>query len=189
MTKTKTSPVVRERQILELLRDKGSASIQELAETLSVSTMTIHRDLARLENMGRIKKQHGGASLAEETPSEDQCAMCGKSNQGKKVFIIYVANGEQKHACCAHCGLMLLTVTKGAWQSMTMDFLHGHMVSANQAIYLIGCDLTVCCVPTILTFGSRTEAERFQTGFGGKLASMDETIHYLMGTHHEEPHP
>lgn len=189
MTKAKTSPVARERQILELLRDKGSASIQELAETLSVSTMTIHRDLGRLENMGRIKKQHGSASIAEEAPGDDLCAMCGKSNQGKKVFIIHLANGEQKHTCCAHCGLMLLTVTKGAWQSLTMDFLHGHMVSANQAIYLIGCDLTVCCVPTILTFGSRTEAERFQAGFGGKLASMDETIHYLMGTHHEESHP
>ncbi len=185
---TKTSPVERERQILDLVRKHGSVSIQELAEALSVSTMTIHRDLDRLENRGHIIKQHGRASLVEETAREDLCAMCGKSNRGKRVFIIYLSNGEQKNACCAHCGLMLLTVAKGAWQSMTMDFLHGHMVSANQAIYLIGCDLTVCCVPTILTFGSRTEAERFQSGFGGKLASMDETIHYLMGTRHEGPH-
>jgi biotin operon repressor len=189
MTKTKTSPVARERQILELLRDKGSASIQELADALSVSTMTIHRDLRRLENTGHIRKQHGGASLAEEPPREDVCAMCGKPNRGKNNFIIYLASGEQKNTCCAHCGLMLLTVIKGAWQSMTMDYLHGHMVSANQAIYLIGCDLVVCCVPTILTFGSRTEVERFQSGFGGKLASMDETIQFLMGAHHNEPHP
>ena len=63
---------------------------------------------------------------------------------------------------------------------MTMDFLYGHMISANQAIYLIDCDLKVCCVPTILTFGSQQEAERFQIGFGGKLASMDEAIQFLL---------
>lgn len=108
--------------------------------------------------------------------------MCGKPTHGKKIFIIYLANSEQKTACCAHCGLMLLATAKGAWQSLTMDFLHGHMVSANQAIYLIGCNLTICCVPTILTFGSRQEAERFQTGFGGKLASMDEAALSLLGT-------
>jgi nitrous oxide reductase accessory protein NosL len=67
---------------------------------------------------------------------------------------------------------------------MTLDYLHGHMISANQAIYLIGCDLNICCVPTILSFGSRQEALRFQTGFGGELTSMDEAIQHLMGTQH-----
>lgn len=186
---TKIPPAEREKQIVDLLTAKGSASIEELAQACSVSTMTIHRDLARLESMGRIQKRHGGATLAESKTSTSACAMCGKITSAKQAFIIHLTNGEQKHTCCAHCGLMLLTVIKGAWQSMTMDFLHGHMVSANQAVYLIGCDLTICCVPTILTFGSHTEAERFQTGFGGKLAGMDETIHYLMGTHHEEPNP
>ena len=71
---------------------------------------------------------------------------------------------------------------------MTMDYLHGHMISANQAIYLIGCDLIVCCIPTILTFGSRQEAERFKTGFGGTLASMDDAIQHLMGMGHEMQH-
>lgn len=178
----KTSLTDREKQILELLKKQDSVSIQELAETLSVSTMTVHRDLNRLEKMRHIIKRHGSAALtgSETNPTKSPCDMCGKSTEGKKVFIIYLTNGEQKVACCAHCGLMLLTVTKGAWQSMTMDYLHGHMISANQAIYLIGCDLNVCCVPTILTFGSREEATRFQTGFGGRLATMEETIRFLL---------
>lgn len=171
----------RETRILDLLKKKGSASIDELAEACSVSRMTIHRDLNRLEELGRIRKRHGSASLAGMETEENSCAMCGKSTVRKKVFIIYLAGGEQQSTCCAHCGLMLLSVTKGAWQSMTMDFLHGHMISANQAIYLIDCDLIVCCVPTILTFGSSPEAERFQRGFGGKLASMDKAIQFLLG--------
>lgn len=184
MNPEKSTPEDREKKILELIRQKGSVSIQELADMLSVSTMTIHRDLNRLEKKGQVRKWHGGASLAGDELGEGTCAMCGKSTQEKKVFIIYLSDGGQKVTCCAHCGLMLLTVTKGAWQSMTMDYLHGHMVSANKAVYLIGCDLTVCCIPTILTFGSRQEAEQFQTGFGGTLASMDDAIQHLMGMGH-----
>ena len=177
-----TPATEREKLILERLKKKGNVSVQELAEALSVSTMTIHRDLNQLEEKGQIRKRHGGASLVlnENDQVQSPCAMCGKSTVGRKVFIIYLSKGEQRSACCAHCGLMLLTVTKGAWQSMTMDFLHGHMISANQAIYLIGCDLNVCCVPTILTFGSHEEAVRFQSGFGGKITSMDEAIQFLL---------
>jgi len=188
MTTTKPTSADREKQILDLIKKKGNVSIQELAGTLSVSTMTIHRDLNRLEEKGLVRKRHGSASLAGNELGEGACAMCGKSTHDRRVFIIYLSNGEQKTTCCAHCGLMLLTVIKGAWQSMTMDYLHGHMVSANKAVYLIGCDLTVCCIPTILTFGSRQEAECFQAGFGGTLASMDEAIQYLMESGHGEQH-
>jgi DeoR/GlpR family transcriptional regulator of sugar metabolism len=183
---TKLSPAERERQILNLITSRGSASIEELAQACSVSTMTIHRDLQRLEKMGRIQKRHGGAIVAESIVSHSACAMCGKTSSGKQTFIIHFKQGDPKHACCAHCGLMLLSASQDVWQAMTMDFLHGHMISAGQAIYLIGCDLNVCCVPTILTFGAQTEAERFQSGFGGTLANMEEAIHSLLGAHPKE---
>lgn len=176
---TKLPPAERERQILDILQARGSASIEELAQACSVSTMTIHRDLQRLENMGRIQKRHGGAILADHKTSETTCAMCGKVTSGKQTFIIHLAGGGQKNACCAHCGLMLFNASKDAWQAMTMDFLHGHIISAHQAIYLLNPDINICCVPTILTFGSRLEAERFQKGFGGTLAGMEEAIRYI----------
>jgi len=183
---TKLSPAERERQILNLITTRGSASIEELAQACSVSTMTIHRDLQRLEKMGRIQKRHGGAIVAESIVSHSACAMCGKTSSGKQTFIIHFKQGDPKHACCAHCGLMLLSASQDVWQAMTMDFLHGHMISAGQAIYLIDSDINVCCVPTILTFGSQTEAERFQSGFGGTLATMEQAIHSLLGIHPQE---
>ena len=65
---------------------------------------------------------------------------------------------------------------------MTADFLHGHIVSAGQAVYLLESELTVCCVPSVLSFGSRAEAERFEKGFGGRLANLKETMRFLHET-------
>jgi DeoR family transcriptional regulator, copper-sensing transcriptional repressor len=44
--------------------------------------------------------------------------------------------------------------------------------------------LNICCVPSVLTFGSRQEAEKFQKGFGGQLLGMDETVKHLQGMMH-----
>ena len=103
------------------------------------------------------------------------------------LFIVRAANGEQKRACCAHCGLMIHSQTQDAAQSLTADYLHGHIISATQAIYVLGSDLNICCVPSLLSFGSKQDAEKFQKGFSGTLANMEEAIHYLHGMMHAHP--
>ncbi len=50
------------------------------------------------------------------------------------------------------------------------------MVSANQAVYVVGSDLNVCCVPSALSFGSQQEAEKFSKGFGGRVVNMKEAL-------------
>jgi biotin operon repressor len=167
----------REKKIIELLQKQGSTSIQELAEACGVSSMTIHRDLDKLAEAGIVQKKHGGAALATQSPAG--CAMCGKPTSERTVFIVQLESGEQKRACCAHCGLMIQNHTKGVQQSLTADYLRGHILSAGQAVYLLGSEMAVCCIPSVLTFGSRLDAERFQKGFGGKIANMQEAIEYL----------
>ena len=95
--------------------------------------------------------------------------MCNKPASERTVFIVQFENGEQKRACCAHCGLMIHSQSKKVWQSLTVDYLHGHMVSASQAFYVIGSELSICCVPSILSFGSQQEAEKFQKGLAADL--------------------
>ena len=68
---------------------------------------------------------------------------------------------------------------EGVLQSMTADFLHGHMISATQAYFVVQSALNICCVPSILSFGSKQEAESFTKGFGGKVANLKEAIHFL----------
>lgn len=173
----------REQKILEILEKQGSASIQQLVEELGVSNMTVHRDLNRMVEAGYIQKKHGGAVLAKNSPSmqEFSCSMCNKLSSGRTVFIVQFENGDTKRACCAHCGLMIQSVSKKVKQSLTADYLHGRIVNANQAVYLVGSELNICCVPNILTFGSKLDAEKFQKGFGGKLINMEEAAKFLHG--------
>lgn len=178
------SSLDRETKILEYLKENGKASIQDLVEAFGVSNMTIHRDLNKLVEAGQVQKKHGGVVLADRASQlaagAGACDMCGKPIPERTLFLLNLENGEQKRACCSHCGLMMIqSRTDQAWQSLTVDFLHGHMVSTTQAFYLFGSDVSVCCVPSILSFGSRQDAEKFQKGFGGMLVNMDEAVQHL----------
>jgi DeoR family transcriptional regulator, copper-sensing transcriptional repressor len=181
-----STSIDREKKILELLQKQGSASIQELVEAFGVSNMTIHRELDKLAEAGVIQKKHGGVLLVTQSLVENahQCVMCNKPISERTVFIVQLENGEQKRACCAHCGLMIQSQSKDALQSLTADYLHGHIISANQAIYILGSDLTICCVPSVLSFGSQQDADKFQKGFGGTIANIEEAIQYLHGMMH-----
>lgn len=56
---------IRQRQakIVEIIRKKERAAVDELAAVLDISRETIRRDLTDLANSGKIRKIHGGATL------------------------------------------------------------------------------------------------------------------------------
>jgi DeoR/GlpR family transcriptional regulator of sugar metabolism len=56
----------RNSQILQLLRQQGHVSVDELSQRLAVSQMTVRRDLQDLEDLGLISRYYGGASLRPE---------------------------------------------------------------------------------------------------------------------------
>jgi hypothetical protein len=145
--------------------------------------MTIHRDLDKMVEAGHVLKKHGGVILASKTTSQHEhlCAMCNKPVRDRTIFILQFENGEKKYACCAHCGLMLQRETTKVKLCLTADYLHGHIVSASLAHYILGCELNICCVPSILSFGSLQDAEKFQKGFGGKLLNMEKAIKLMHG--------
>ena len=53
----------RQKEILEILYQKGSVSVAELAKTLYVTEMTVRRDLIEMEKGGFLRRYRGGAVL------------------------------------------------------------------------------------------------------------------------------
>lgn len=60
----------RRKLIFDLLARDGHESIEALAQAMGVSSMTIRRDLAQLEEHGQIRRTHGGAMAISENLGE-----------------------------------------------------------------------------------------------------------------------
>lgn len=54
---------IRREKILELLRENGNCTVQELSKIFNVTLPTIRQDLENLEKEGAITRQHGGAYI------------------------------------------------------------------------------------------------------------------------------
>ncbi|MEF3304577.1 DeoR/GlpR family DNA-binding transcription regulator [Paenibacillus sp. GYB003] len=56
-------------KIVQLVNERGSIRVTELAELCDVTEETIRRDLDRLEQAGRLRRSHGGAvSVKDQQP-------------------------------------------------------------------------------------------------------------------------
>jgi hypothetical protein len=58
------------------------------------------------------------------------------------------------------------------------------MVNGRTASYIAAPAITVCCTPTLLAFEDVEDAQRFQTGFGGRLLTLEEATAYLQAEMH-----
>jgi len=177
------TPAVRQRHIIELLDARQSLTIRELAAELGVSAMTIHRDLNVLAGSGQLVKTRGGAVLPSRATGRDaapgSCAMCNRPVPERTAVILRSEQRGRMAACCPHCGLALLEHDASPGLMLVTDFLYHQMVSANDASYLVGSEVTSCCTPGILAFVNRGDAERFRKGFGGKVMGLAEVRHAL----------
>jgi len=59
---------MRRNKIMEIIVEKGEASVEELSDKLEVSEVTIRRDLDRLQRNGLIVRHHGGALAVTPNP-------------------------------------------------------------------------------------------------------------------------
>lgn len=59
------SDLVRQKQIVELLRDRSFASVRELQERLGVSAATVRRDIDKIDESGAARKVYGGVSAID----------------------------------------------------------------------------------------------------------------------------
>lgn len=55
----------RQNKILNILKEKKSANVRELARLLFVSEATVRRDLSEMQKLGLLERSHGGAILPD----------------------------------------------------------------------------------------------------------------------------
>lgn len=85
--------IERREHILSYLRQHEYANVEQLAEILSVSSMTVRRDLNKLEEQNLIKRIHGGATISQfinAQPDIEQRKQ--ESADEKRMIAAYAAN-------------------------------------------------------------------------------------------------
>ncbi len=58
---------LRHTAIIDLLKQQGKAKVEELSERLSVSEVTIRKDLTKLEEQGLLERIHGSAIISQRS--------------------------------------------------------------------------------------------------------------------------
>ena len=80
-------PAGRRAGILSEIKDKGFASVEELAAKFDVSVITIRRDLDQLESDGVIERTHGGAIYTKHVAVESSYREKNSLNHEIKTLI------------------------------------------------------------------------------------------------------
>ena len=81
----------RHNKILDILEKRSSASVHYLAQALYVSEPTIRRDLAALQEQGKIRRTFGGAVLSDMINKEGPFALREHENRRAKDAIARMA--------------------------------------------------------------------------------------------------
>ena len=157
----------RQREILKLVTEKGILSVEEIQQALGISQATTYREFQTLVRLGLAAKAPGGIRQIEVPLSH--CIQCRKEINFRAAFFIEQVDGKQASACCPHCGLMFLSRRTDISTVLATDFFYGTRLNARQAVYVLGSSVSLCCYPSVLSFSSRVDAQRFALGFGGEV--------------------
>lgn len=85
----------RQLKIINLIQKRGSVQVDELAKELKVSTMTIRRDLEKLNTEGIIERCYGGAVYKQEVSYKDkQVSNRQVKEQLAKICASFVKEGD-----------------------------------------------------------------------------------------------
>lgn len=175
-------PIERQRRIKELIQHNENMKISELSKLLSVSEMTIHRDIKPLIAEGLLVKTFGGITCIQQQKKQQltshTCIFCNSSVHERTVYRLILSDQKVEQACCAHCGLLRHRQQRSdVVQAISYDFLTQTTISAPLASYVLDTSLDIgCCQPQVLMFEWEEHADQFVKGFGGNVYSFNEAI-------------
>jgi len=127
-----------------------------------------------------IERSSGLASSPQGGTGQGNCVVCFRPASQHLLYSLTLNNGEQRVACCPHCGVSAhLVLGDQVAMALTADYLTGRPHPARGSYFVLGSAATPCCRPSMLTFEDIEMARRFQTGFGGSVGQLEDAIKYL----------
>lgn len=135
----------RHQLILHILKENGTAKIQDLVELTQASESTIRRDLTQLEEEKQLKRVHGGASLLQGKLIEPSMLEKSSKNLHEKQLIGQYAAGLVEDGDCIYIDAgtttfeMIKFLNKQNLVVVTNGFMHiGAMIEKGITTYIIG---------------------------------------------------
>ncbi|PLT31147.1 DeoR family transcriptional regulator [Peribacillus deserti] len=174
-------PIERQRQILSWLKKEDTLSITDISRRLSVSEMTVYRDIKPLIEENEIVKTTGGITLMKKI-SSNSCAYCLRQSENRHSVQIITNDLKVEQLCCPHCGLLHYADIKSeVSQIICRDFLKNTTISARMAYFLFDADFELnCCLPQVIAFESEKHAKQFQKGFGGTIFRFEAAVSEIL---------
>jgi len=108
-----------------------------------------------------------------------RCIVCGMdvSKYPHTKYVVTTTGGEEFITCGAQCGLTLHLRLKEKFKSATAtDLLSNRSFDAQKGFYVYKSTVITEMAPGFIAFINRTNAEKFQKGFGGKVVTYQEAI-------------
>jgi len=88
----------RQQNILDLVRERGYVSIEELAQSFTVTPQTIRRDINQLAEQGLLRRYHGGAAYDSSVENTAYSMRTGQMHAEKQRIAEAIAVAVPDHA-------------------------------------------------------------------------------------------
>ena len=113
-----------------------------------------------------------------------RCIVCGMdvSKYPHTKYVVMTTEGEAFSTCGVQCGLTLHLRLKEKFKSATAtDLLSNRSMDAQKAFYIYKSTVITDMGPGFIAFATKTNAEKFQKGFGGKVVTYQEALEIWKG--------
>lgn len=123
------------------------------------------------------------------------CQICRRPMHQATSYFVTLEGGGEVELCCPRCGLRFQTGRSDVESAVVADYSTQERVAASKAFYVVGSSVHPCCsepeilkdrsgieyertwdrcLPSVIAFKSKEDAEMFMREKGGTLASWDE---------------
>ena len=164
--------------------------------------MRLKRFLMALLALGAVVAIALVAYRLETVRGSPLCQICGRDIPAQTAYRMETTSGTI-NACCPACAMhYMLHNPDDVRQAWASDFSTGRLIDAKSAYYDEGGDVQYCtashppvergtegiservydrCLPTLVAFASRHDAEAYRQAHGGRILTYDETLASLRG--------